>query len=95
MLEKFCQKCGKSFIPVYNHRFKDRDGIYCSWSCYNHRYDNDPPTMVELCTPNGKVVKTFHGLTDAADSTGCNLGYIHRACKENTVYHGYLWRYKK
>lgn len=94
MKERYCHKCGKPFFPVYNHRFNDAYGIYCTWPCYNHRYDDNPPTKIELYTRDGKLVKTYKGLTDAADSTGLNFKCIHRACKENIVYFGYLWRYK-
>jgi len=37
-----CGKCGKTFIPPYNHVFKEKGRtlkVYCSWSCWNHRKD--------------------------------------------------------
>lgn len=39
-----CGKCGKAFIPPYNHVFKEKGRtlkVYCSWSCWNHRKDKD------------------------------------------------------
>ena len=37
-----CAKCGKTFIPPYNHVFQEgRRKWYCSWTCFNHRKDKE------------------------------------------------------
>jgi hypothetical protein len=37
--EKKCAKCGKNFIVAVEHRYKEGGKYYCSWTCYNHRHD--------------------------------------------------------
>ena len=42
--ERVCPKCGKTFIPPYNHVFMERGRTwkwYCSWTCWNHRKDKE------------------------------------------------------
>lgn len=39
LVEVKCKKCGKLFIPAPFHVFKDYRGMYCSWTCFNHRKD--------------------------------------------------------
>lgn len=39
--EKKCRKCGKKFIPAIEHRYREGSSYYCSWTCYNHRYDKE------------------------------------------------------
>lgn len=49
--EAKCAKCGKVFIPAIYHRFKEGNKYYCTWTCYNHRYD-------EETTPKENFLKT-------------------------------------
>lgn len=42
--EKRCAKCGKLFVPTYNHVFTERGKFWCKWSCWNHRKDKDEGT---------------------------------------------------
>lgn len=39
--EKYCAKCGKSFIPAPEHIFKCGSKYYCKWTCYLHRNDSE------------------------------------------------------
>lgn len=39
--EKKCAKCGKKFVPAVNHIYRKGKKWYCSWTCYNHRHDED------------------------------------------------------
>jgi hypothetical protein len=36
-----CKKCGKEFAPAAQHRYKEGAKYYCTWTCYNHRHDED------------------------------------------------------
>ena len=35
--EAKCKCCGKIFCPAPYHVYKDKKGLYCSYSCYNKR----------------------------------------------------------
>ena len=39
--EKKCRKCGKTFIPAVEHRYREGSAYYCSWTCYLHRHDKE------------------------------------------------------
>ena len=39
--EKKCAKCGKLFISAPYHIYKKNSKWYCSWTCYNHRLDQE------------------------------------------------------
>ena len=39
--EKQCKKCGKKFIPAVEHIYREVSKYYCSWTCYNHRHDEE------------------------------------------------------
>ena len=101
MCEFVCPKCGKVFyrITAYNYVYKDGKGCYCSWTCYNHRNDKVPKDKkwksVEMLSLDGTLLKEFTSATDAAEYTGFEVKKIQRACREQTPYSKYLWRYRK
>lgn len=39
--ERKCKKCGKNFIPAIEHIYRQGSKYYCSWTCYNHRNDEE------------------------------------------------------
>ncbi len=45
--EEKCAKCGKNFIVAIEHRFKEGGKYYCTWTCYNHRHDDEKTTPKE------------------------------------------------
>ena len=95
--EVLCRKCGKNFVPAPLHIYRDEKGTYCSWTCYNHRNDGKKPTKfkkVEQCSTDGTLIRIFTSATDAAEFTGLCIKKIQRACREKSVYSGFLWRYK-
>lgn len=99
MTEVKCQKCGKMFIPAPLHRYRDENGLYCSWSCYNHRNQKNhlrgkKPHKVVMCDRNGNEIQTFQSALKAAERTGYEYQSIQNACKNSTPYRGYLWRYE-
>lgn len=100
MLEKVCEKCGKVFIPAPYHIYKDEKGIYCSWTCYNHRNDSKPKTSrnirkIELYSEHGYLLKVFTSATDAAEHTGYDATKIRDACREQKPYMGFIWKYRE
>ena len=97
---KTCAKCGKEFFATPMHVYKDRHNHkwYCSWTCFNRRKKKKSNELlgvkqVEQLTLDGKSVKIFRSATNAHESTGFKLENIQKACKEQTPYNGYLWRY--
>lgn len=100
----YCRKCGKIFYPYPDHRYKDKRGMYCSWTCFNHRNDGVPPPMYRevemLDMNNGEVLKIFPSLRAAADyviGDDHSIGDACRAAKRNNkklyTRYGYAWRY--
>jgi hypothetical protein len=47
-----------------------------------------------MLSPSGTLLKAFTSATDAAETTGFEFKKIQKACKEQSAYFGYLWRYK-
>lgn len=96
--ECYCTKCGKEFYPTPVHIYKDYNGRYCSWTCFNHRNDGKPnkPMAVECVYPEtGEVAKTFPSATKAAEWIGAVPKTITRALELGCESKGYLWRYKQ
>lgn len=95
---KFCKKCGKEFYPVPDHVFKDRDGHYCSWTCFNHRHDgkvdNRWKRVVQL-TPEGEPIRVFQSSNQAGEFVGVTAACIRKACKTKKKFKKYLWRYEE
>lgn len=94
--ETLCPKCGKNFFPAPQHIFKDDKGTYCSWTCYNHRKDGlvRKARRIEQLDCNNHLIRTFHSATQAAEHIGGKAYNIRAACRNSTIYRGYLWRYK-
>lgn len=98
MRDMTCSKCGKNFVPAAKHLYRDEQNYYCSWTCYIHRNDQirkESRKAVEMCFPNGTIIRRFTSVTNAAESMGFAYKNIQQACREEALYFGYLWRYKK
>lgn len=100
MVERICAKCGKVFIPAPYHIYKDDNGIYCKWTCYNHRNDGKPSASrkvrkVELYSESGYLLKVFTSANDAAEKTGYDARMIRDACREKKPYMGFIWKYRE
>lgn len=97
MRELICPKCGKNFIPAALHIYHDEKNYYCSWTCYNHRNDHkkNKRKQIELYNESGEfLLRRFKSAEEAAIHTGYNASKIRDACRKQTIYYGYLWRYK-
>ena len=101
MKEAYCPRCGKYHIATPQHIYRDEKGLYCSWTCYLHKDDrkkksskNNKNKSVELLSQSGTLLKEFSSATDAAKETGFDCKCIQLACRDQSVYRGYLWRYK-
>jgi hypothetical protein len=95
--ELICPKCGKNFIKAPQHLYRDEKHFYCSWTCYNHRNDKKAPKKfkkVGQYTLDGKLIKTYPSANDAAETIGLSVKCIRNACREQSTYFGYLWRYE-
>lgn len=95
--ESHCVKCGKPFFKAPQHVYKDHKGVYCSWSCFNHRKEkkNRPSKCVEQYSKSGRLVCTFPSAAAAAEHISGTADNIRTACRECSFYKGYLWRYKE
>ncbi len=98
MLEPhYCKGCGKEFYPTPMHRYRDYTGVYCGWTCFNHRKDKKKPRptkQVELHTVNGDFVSSFASATEAAQRIGGLPDAIRDACRTGETYKGYKWNYR-
>ena len=96
MKELFCPKCGRNFFPAPQHIFRDERGCYCSWTCYNHRKDERvrKARFIEQLDANNHLIRSFHSATQAAEYIGGTADNIRSACRNSTLYKGYLWRYQ-
>ena len=97
MEERFCIKCGKIFIPAPYHIYKDKNGIYCSWTCYNHRDITSVKTTksVEQYTQRGELLRVYNSASQAAEYVGASVRNIYEACRNGNIYLGYYWKYEK
>lgn len=98
MKEVICRKCGKIFCPAPQHIYKDNKGMYCSWTCYNHRDEKTNQRKykyVECYDKDGSLLRRFKSSTAAAQFTGFEIKKIADACRKGTEYHGFLWKYKE
>lgn len=99
MREVKCQKCGKIFCPAPQHIFAENKQYWCKWTCWNHRKDNEETAKgkkaksVEATSLNGKAKMVFASAKDAAESLGFCTNGIREACRQQTPYNGYLWKY--
>lgn len=100
MLETKCVRCGKNFIAAPLHIYKDDKGLYCSWTCYNHRRDvaKQPRKKfkpVEQYSSDGKkLIRIYASAIDAVEYTGFTLNCIREACRSGKPYNGYMWKYQ-
>ena len=99
--ESYCKKCGKEFYPGPEHVYRDREGWYCCWTCFNHRNDDKikkkkgtAAYRVERCDLEGNVIDIFKSSYEAAETLNCQPDGIKEACRVGKEYKGYLWRYK-
>lgn len=99
-----CPRCGKQFCPAPYHIYEDTHGVYCSWTCFNHRNDNRPKVrpkgrparQVEQLTLDGKLVKTFKTAEVAADAMNACSASIRKACNRYPKqFKNHLWRFKE
>lgn len=102
MLELYCRKCGKLFIPAPQHIYKDHKGIYCSWTCFNHKDDGTllhiPKVRlhcIEQRSLDGELIKEFQSATTAAEYINGTANGIRISCRNGNRYKGYYWRYVK
>lgn len=97
--ERGCSRCGKIFIPAAYHAYKDRYGLYCSWTCYNHREEGRDTgrrafKRVLQYDTDGRLIREHGSATDAAEHTGLVFKNIQRACRTHEPYKGYIWNYE-
>lgn len=100
MTEVKCRKCGKVFIPAPQHVFRDTYGLYCSWTCYNHKDDRKKGgrknKRVEMWSlEGGEVLKVFKNAEDAARETEYSAPEIREACRTGVTYRGFVWMYRE
>lgn len=106
--EKHCRVCGKEIYVTPEWVYKDSWGHYCSWKCFNHRFDKSEKSdkkrakrqqydckPVEQYTLDGKFVQGFSSPRKAAEAVGCSISFLRSACRYGNACYGYLWRYKE
>lgn len=105
--ERHCRKCGKEIYVTPQWVYKDPWGYYCSWKCFNHRFDGIDRKQkeklrklkkVEQLTLDGDYIQTFDNAYDAAVEVDGLFGSIRESCRKyadgtRKKYKGYLWRY--
>lgn len=103
MSAPICVRCGKTISSIHYFDewvYRDGNGFYCAWHCYNHRNDDKQTqhprsrTVVQCDKSSGLVIATFNSITEAADHINGEAKTISRACTTDKPYKGYLWRYK-
>ena len=102
---RHCRKCNKEIYITPEWAYKDGWGVYCSWKCFNHRFDGLNKVeknkykykRVEQVDPvTQEVVKVHDNAYDAiVEVDGCTQQAIYDACRLGKKYKGYLWRYVK
>lgn len=103
-----CRKCGKEIYVTPQWVYKDPFGYYCTWKCFNHRFDGvDKKSIkekvrklkkVEQLNLEGQLIQTFDNAYDAAVEVDGLFGSIREVCRKYAdgtpkKYKGYLWRY--
>ena len=96
-----CRKCGKEIFPTPQWVYKDEWGYYCSWKCFNHRFDglkkkdqkNYHYKPVEQLTLDGEPVQIFENAYAAAAAVDCSIEWLRRACRIGEVCKNHLWQY--
>ena len=104
MLEpKRCPICDKEFYPKPGWVYKSDGATLCSWKCFREAERKGKPTMpkyhrsvkVEQLTLDKKVVREFASAKEAAEYVGGSYSRMVQACRNDLLYHGHKWRYKK
>ena len=108
--ERHCRLCGKEFYITPEYVYKDDWGVYCSWKCFNHRFDKidkntEPKERVKRkktdCKPinqytlEGDFIRGFSSAKEAAEAVGTSVSFLRYACCYGRICKGYLWRYKE
>ena len=96
-----CGKCGKEMYPTPQWVYKEGRIYYCSWKCFNHRFDgikkneqkNYHYKPVEQLTLDGKPVQIFKDAYEASTAIGCSIQWMRDACQNGKACKKYLWRY--
>lgn len=106
--EKHCRKCGKEIYVTPEWVYKDPFGWYCSWGCFNHRFDGkDGKSIkakarkvkrVDMLNDEGEVIQTFDNVYDAALEVDGLFNAIYDMCRfyRNGIkkkYKKHFWRY--
>lgn len=94
-----CKRCGKLFECTALWVYKDEKGIYCTWTCYNHR--NDKPIRrkkglkkVEQYTADNRLIAIYDCAKSAAEANLCDAEGIREACRGTSkTYLGFVWKY--
>lgn len=103
IIEMPCAKCGRIFVPAPEHVFRDNHKWYCSWTCYNHRYDGakkgrqgKPPKSVEQWSADGReLLRVYPNVPMAAEYAGISERSVRRSCRSGEPIMGYLWKYSE
>lgn len=98
---KYCRKCRKEIYITPEWVYKDAWGVYCSWKCFNHRFDglkknnqkNYRYKPVEQYSLDGELIATFANSYDAAAAVDGWDAPIRDAVRLGKKYKGYLWKY--
>ena len=100
MKEQTCPHCGKSFIAAPYHYYADDGVLWCSWTCFLHRYDNKRPQQwkpVHQYNKKGTFLKTYASAAEAAVDVGIKSPNSIRDCclggRKSSG--GYVWSYER
>jgi hypothetical protein len=99
-----CPVCGKYFCRTkewaYRKEYYDphRRVYFCSWKCLRKaeaekEKKSRKRIIVDQLNLEGQLVKTFNTIDDAAWAVDGTYNSVRKACKNHTVYKGYLWKY--
>lgn len=98
--EKHCRKCGKEIYVTPQWVYKDPFGYYCSWKCFNHRFDGVEVTKkgrklkkVDQFTLDGEYIQTFDSAYDAMMEVDGLYTSLKTCIQLGKKYKGYLWKW--
>ena len=99
MLEgSYCKTCGKEFFPTPLHVYKDTRGVYCCWTCFNHRTSKKKGIYaykIECYDLDGNFLDIYDSADAVAELLGFDKWHVQAACRSGKEYRGYLWKYEK
>ncbi len=98
--EVTCPKCGQVFIPAAYHAYRDGRDLYCSWKCFNHRYDGMTRKprykiareIVQL-TLEGEFVARHIDVHAAIAAVNGSENGMYKACHKGIPYKKFRWEY--